>query len=200
MPPDRAVVRLFELGAGRAHDRPSLGLLRHHEGGELGGASAALFALAGASQRVQRDKVRLQVLRGGVAGAQRARRQVMESKTGSACAILMGSLFLLADPGSVLAQPSEAQILDASRSRSTRAISGSPEQQHRSAEERRFIESPRRRSARSLTLGNGGKLRSSQGISRASISRLTLSITRTLSARRPSDRSLRSVERCPTSN
>jgi hypothetical protein len=82
----------------------------------------------------------------------------MESKTGSARAILMGSLFLLADPGSVLAQPSEAQILDALRSRSTRAISGSPEQQHRSAEERRFIDSLRRRSARSLTLGERGKI------------------------------------------
>jgi hypothetical protein len=55
----------------------------------------------------------------------------MESKTGSAYAILMGSLFLLADPGCVLAQPSQAQILDPLRSRSTRAISGSPEQQHR---------------------------------------------------------------------
>jgi outer membrane protein OmpA-like peptidoglycan-associated protein len=82
----------------------------------------------------------------------------MESKTGSACAILMGSLFLLADLGPVLAQPSEAQILDALRSRSTRAISGSPEEQHRSAEERRFIDGLRRRSARSLTLGERGKI------------------------------------------
>jgi hypothetical protein len=37
MPHDRATVRLFELGAGRAHDWSPLGLLRHHEGGELGG-------------------------------------------------------------------------------------------------------------------------------------------------------------------
>ena len=68
------------------------------------------------------------------------------------CAILMSGLFLLAGSGSVVAQPTESHILEALKARATRAIASSPEEQRRSADERRFIDSLRTRSARSLTL------------------------------------------------
>jgi outer membrane protein OmpA-like peptidoglycan-associated protein len=80
------------------------------------------------------------------------------SRLRSARFILLCALFSLTGSGPVLAQPSETQILDALKSRSTRAITPSPEERRRSVEERRFIDSLRSRSARSLTLGERGKI------------------------------------------
>src|SRR6266498_3220270 len=78
---------------------------------------------------------------------------------GSACAVLIGGLFLWAGAGSVSAEePSEAQILNALQSRSTRAVTRSLAEQRRSAEERRILEGLRTRSARSLTLGDRARI------------------------------------------
>ena len=74
--------------------------------------------------------------------------------TSLGCVILFGSALLLAGLGSSFAEePSEAQILNALKSRDTRSLTPSSAEQRRIAEEHRFIEALRGRSARSLTLG-----------------------------------------------
>ena len=55
-------------------------------------------------------------------------------------------------------EPSEAQILKALQSRSTRAVTRSLAEQRRSGEERRILDDLRTRSARSLTLGDRAKI------------------------------------------
>ena len=78
-------------------------------------------------------------------------------RAGLAYAIL--GLSLLACSGSVSAEePSEAQILKALQSRSTRAVTRSLAEQRRSGEERRILDDLRTRSARSLTLGDRAKI------------------------------------------
>jgi outer membrane protein OmpA-like peptidoglycan-associated protein len=75
------------------------------------------------------------------------------SRIGLKRVIVAGGMFL-AGIGSAFAQepPTEAEILKALTSGHTRHGAGSPEQQRRDAEERRFIDSLRARTARSLTL------------------------------------------------
>ncbi len=71
----------------------------------------------------------------------------------------MLGLSLLACSGPVSAEePSEAQILKALQSRSTRAVTRSLAEQRRSGEERRILDDLRTRSARSLTLGDRAKI------------------------------------------
>jgi outer membrane protein OmpA-like peptidoglycan-associated protein len=78
-------------------------------------------------------------------------------RAGLAYAIL--GLSLLACSGPVSAEePSEAQILKALQSRSTRAVTRSLAEQRRSGEERRVLDDLRTRSARSLTLGDRAKI------------------------------------------
>ena len=78
-------------------------------------------------------------------------------RAGLAYAIL--GLSLLACSGPVSAEePSEAQILKALQSRSTRAVTRSLAEQRRSGEERRILDDLRTRSARSLTLGDRAKI------------------------------------------
>jgi outer membrane protein OmpA-like peptidoglycan-associated protein len=73
--------------------------------------------------------------------------------TGLVLAVLFGTALSLVELGSSFAEdPSEAQILDALTPKGTRSLVRSAREQRRSAEELRFIQGLRTRSARSLTL------------------------------------------------